>query len=208
MSSIDGRRARGDATRGAVLRASVDLASVEGLDGLSIGRLATDLGISKSGLFGHFGSKEELQLATVDHASAIFVQEVVRPAMTAPRGLQRLRALYEAWLSYMERHVFPGGCFFAHTSAEFDSRPGPVHDRLAQAMRDWLGTLERAVRMARDSGELRADVDPGRAAFELHALGLAANWRMELLDDREAFQWAREGAEARLAEWSAASPER
>lgn len=202
MSAVDGRRARGDATRGAVLRASVDLASVEGLEALTIGRLAADLGLSKSGLFGHFGSKEELQLATVGRATEVFVDEVVRPALTAPRGLVRLRALHASWLAYMERRVFPGGCFFAHTSAEFDSRPGAVHDRLAAAMRDWLDTLERAVRMAQETGELRDGLDPARVAFELHALGMAANWRRELLGEAEAFTWARETADVRLAEWT------
>ena len=199
MTTTDGRRLRGDATRNAVLSLAVDLASVEGLEALSIGRLAADLGISKSGLFAHFGSKEELQLAAIGRAGEVFVAEVVRPGLAAPRGLARLRALYEAWLGYMERRVFPGGCFFVQTSAEFDSRPGAIRDRLAAVMRDWLTTLEQAVEKAQASGELDATASPARVAFELHALGLGANWRAELLGDPEAFAWAREAAEARLA---------
>lgn len=174
------RAEQGERTRAAILALAVDLASVEGLEGLTIGRLAAELGMSKSGLFAHFGSKEDLQLATVEAARAIFVEEVVRPALRMPRGLPRLRALCESWLSYMRRGVFPGGCFFAAASAEFDSRPGPVRDRIAAVMEDWLGMLERASREAQELGHLRPGTDPAQLAFEVNALAMGANWAYQL----------------------------
>jgi AcrR family transcriptional regulator len=202
--SADGRRLRGEATRRAVLEASSGLASLEGLDALTIGRLAGDLHMSKSGLFAHFGSKEELQLATVDHAREVFLDEVVRPAMAGPPGLARLRGLVGHWLGYMERGVFPGGCFFAQTSADFDNRPGPLRDRIAEVMREWVEALELAARRAQESGELRPDVEPAQIAFELHALALGANWRAQLFDDADAYALAGRAIEARLAALGAA----
>ncbi|HEX8188504.1 MAG TPA: helix-turn-helix domain-containing protein, partial [Pyrinomonadaceae bacterium] len=128
------RRAHGERTRQAILEAAVDIASEEGLEGLTIGRLAAELSMSKSGLFAHFGSKEELQLATVEAARDVFVREVVRPAFGAPRGLARLWQLCDVWLGYVRREVFRGGCFFAAAAAEFDGRPGAVRDRVAAIM--------------------------------------------------------------------------
>src|SRR3954447_3423597 len=119
----DGRRRRGNATRESILQAAADLASVEGLEGLTIGRLATELGISKSGLFAHFGSKEELQLARRDAAPRRFVDHVVKPSRALPRGRARLEALMDDWLSYFRGEVFAGGCFFCTVQSEFDSRP-------------------------------------------------------------------------------------
>src|SRR6188472_3204529 len=119
----------GAQTRGTIVRAAADLASVEGLDGLSIGRLATELAMSKSGLFAHFGSKESLQLATIEEARQRYVREVIAPALASGSGIKRLHALCESFLSYVERGVFPGGCFFAAATAEFDCKaPGPVRD--------------------------------------------------------------------------------
>lgn len=165
--------------------------SVEGLEGLTIGRLASDLDMSKSGLFGHFGSKEGLQLATVATARQIFIDEVVTPARQAEAGLARVWALCEAWLSYMERDVFPGGCFFMAASAEFDGRPGPVRDAVAANMQEWLGYLERAAGKAQQLGQLSPDVTPEQIAFELHAFYMAANWARQLLADTEAVNRAR-----------------
>ena len=148
---------KGDRTRQSILDRAVDIASVEGLEGLTIGRLADDLGMSKSGLFAHFGSKEDLQLAVIDAAGERFIAETFRPALKAERGYPRLLAICRAWLSYIRRDVFPGGCFFAAASFEFDGRPGPVRDAIAKAMDDWMTAIERAIVMARDEGHL----DPG-----------------------------------------------
>lgn len=195
---VDGRIERGERTRRQILDLAVHLASVEGLEGLSIGGLADKLGMSKSGLFASFGSKEDLQLATIEHASQIFIQTVVRKALLAPRGLPRLWALCDSWLDYAGRKVFRGGCFFAATSAEFDSHPGPIRDRLAARMKEWLNTLEVAVRKAQEAGHLSADADPAQLAFEIHSLFLGANWAFQLHGDFAAFDRARGAIRQRL----------
>jgi AcrR family transcriptional regulator len=180
------RRRRGLKTRRAILRKAVDLASLEGLEGLTIGRLASTLRISKSGLFAHFGSKEDLQCAVVDQARDIFVESVVRPAFKF-RGLQRLRALCENWLSYGKARVFPGGCFFSAASLEFDDRPGRVRDRIVELMKKWLGHLEQAARDAQSAGEIRKEADVHQLAFEIQALAMGANWSSRLFRDQNAF---------------------
>jgi AcrR family transcriptional regulator len=195
---VDGRVERGAKTRRQILDLAVDLASVEGLRGLSIGGLATRLGMSKSGLFASFGSKEELQLATIEHASQIFINAVVRNAMMAPRGLPRLWALCDSWVDYAGRKVFRGGCFFAAASAEFDSHPGPIRDRLAALMKDWLTTLEVAARKAQEAGHLKAEADPTQLAFEIHSLCLGANWAFQLHRDPAALDRARTAIQQRL----------
>jgi AcrR family transcriptional regulator len=189
----------GGGTRAAILDRAADLASVEGLEGLTIGRLAGDLGLSKSGLFRHFGSKEDLQLATVERAVQVLRREVVEPAAEREPGLDRLRALIEGYLGYLEREVFPGGCFIAAASAEFDGRPGPVRDAIAQASREWASELERQAKTARKAGELPADTNPGQLVFELNALARAANASYQLHRDRRAFRRARAGIAQRLA---------
>ncbi len=194
---------RGEQTRQAILLEAVDLASAEGLEGLTIGRLASALGMSKSGLFAHFGSKDELELSTVDAAREIFIDEVLRPGLAARRGLPRLEALCEAWLSYAERLVFRGGCFFAAASAELDSRPGPVRDRVAEVMAEWMQALERAVREAQAAGDLESTQDPAQLAFELHALVMGANSVFQLHGDGTVFERARSGIRWRLAGASA-----
>ncbi len=180
------RVAKGARTRESILRAAVNLASVEGLEGLTIGRLAAELRMSKSGLFAHFGSKEELQLATVEMARKIFVAHVIRPALARPAGMPRLWALCENWLDHVENRVFEGGCFFTAASFEFDSRPGPVRQRIVQAMKKWLLTLSRAVDEARQLGHLNAAVHPQQLAFELYSLAIGAHWGHQLLGDRKA----------------------
>ena len=130
MTSSTLTPAKGERTRTSILERAVDLASVEGLEGLTIGRLADELGMSKSGLFAHFGSKEELQLATVEAASRRYIDEIFTPALREPRGYPRLLAICRSWLSYVRRGVFPGGCFFVATALEMGARPGPVRDRL------------------------------------------------------------------------------
>jgi len=183
--------AKGARTRESILRVAVNLASVEGLEGLTIGRLADELKMSKSGLFAHFGSKEDLQLATVDMARQIFVEHVVQPAKAGPEGMPRLWALCNGWLSHVENHVFQGGCFFTAASFEFDSRSGPVRDRIADAMKMWLATLSRAAELAQQAKHLKAGVDPNQFAFEIYSLAMGANWALHLLDDKQALAKAR-----------------
>ena len=168
--AAEARKARGDRTRQAILEVAVDVASAEGLEGLTIGRLASELSMSKSGLFAHFGSKEELQLATVEAARDIFIREVIRPCFEAGTGLPRLWKLCDVWLAYVRGEVFRGGCFFAAAAAEFDGRPGPVRDRIAGIMKEWLATLRGSINEAREAGQLSADADPSQLAFELNAL--------------------------------------
>lgn len=197
-ATTTGPKAKGERTRQAILEAAVDLASVEGLEGLTIGRLATELSMSKSGLFAHFGSKEELQLATIETARAVFIREVIGPAFEAERGLPRLWKLCDIWLAYVEGGVFRGGCFFAAAAAEFDSRPGPVRDLIAGIMKTWLGMLQRAVAEAQAAGQLDAEAAPVQLAFEFNALEMGANWAFQLHDDRQAFARARAAILARL----------
>jgi AcrR family transcriptional regulator len=198
-STPDGRKVRGDRTRRAILTAAVNLASVEGLEGLSIGRLASELQISKSGLFAHFGSKEELQISTVRAAAAIFVQSVVRPAEERfEPGIGRLWALLDSWLDYMERGIFAGGCFFAAATVEMDGRPGPVRDAVAGQMSSWAGLLSEYARVAQERGELDADADPDQLAFELDALGTAVNSGWQLHEDAAVFERGHRAIRRRL----------
>jgi AcrR family transcriptional regulator len=191
-SSTKTRRPRDPGrTRGAILSRAVDLASTQGLEGLTIGRLASDLEMSKSGLFGHFGSKEELQLATIEEASKRFIAEVIEPTLSEPEGAARLRALGESYLDYLERGVFAGGCFFAAVSTEFDDRPGPVGDRVRDAVGAWLGYLESQARAA-------GARDPKLLAFQFHALAQGANSAFRLFGDPGAFRRARKAIDAAL----------
>ncbi len=186
----DGRRAAGQRSHEAILAEAVDLASVEGLEGLTIGRLASQVEMSKSGLFAHFGSKRELQLAAVERARQIFVAEVVAPAAEAPAGLARLRAAVESWLSYFGREVFAGGCFFVAAASEFDDRGGPVRDAVEEAMAAWVGYLEQLAAEAVEAGEMPG-ADPAQIAFELNAIGIALNWELRLRRNPEAVERAR-----------------
>jgi len=173
---------KGDRTRAAILDRAVDLASVEGLEGLTIGRLASDLEMSKSGLFRHFGSKQDLQLATVAAARDRFVAMVLQPASAAADGGPRLRAMAEHYLDYL--YSFPGGCFWGATASEFDDRPGPVRDAIAASLDAWMAEL---VRQATAAGI----PDPDRYAFELYAVVMAANARWRLTGDHHTFDLAR-----------------
>jgi AcrR family transcriptional regulator len=186
-AGTQGRRARGLKTRGAILQKAVNIASLEGLEGLTIGKLASELRISKSGLFAHFGSKEDLQCAVVQEAGRIFVEIVIRPAFEF-HGIKRLRSLCEHWLGYAEEKVFPGGCFFSAASLEFDDRPGKVRDLIVDSLQRWLGTLEQAVRDAQNAGEIRKDANPKQLVFEVQALAMGANWASRLFHDEGAFR--------------------
>ena len=197
----------GRETRAQILRTAMDTASVKGLSGLSIGDLAARLGMSKSGLFRHFGAKEHLQLATADAALDVFEQEVVAPAMAASPGTDRLRALMHSWVGYLERDVFPGGCFFAAASADIDSQPGPVRDRIAGIGRAAVDAIAEEIEVAQHVGQLRADVDARQLAFELHAYALEANWARQLLDDDRAGDRARTAIDAALAKAEATTEE-
>jgi AcrR family transcriptional regulator len=189
---------KGERTRRTILGAAAALATQEGLEPLSIARLAEATGMSKSGLFAHFGSKEELQLATVDHAAALFVAEVIAPAREAPRGLARVWALCDRMLDYAERQVFPGGCFFACTAFEFNNRPGPVRDRIQEMLGSWLSYLEHAVEQAQDAGELDRGVSAREIAFQLDAFAQSANARFQLFRDSRVFDEARRAVRERL----------
>jgi AcrR family transcriptional regulator len=196
------RRPRGLKTRRAILREAVNLASLEGLEGITIGKLAATLRISKSGLFAHFGSKEDLQCAVVDEARDIFVERVVLPASKL-QGVKRLSALCENWLAYGEGKVFPGGCFFSAASLEFDDRPGRVRDRIVELMKKWLAGLEHAARDAQSAGEIRKDVDARQLAFEIQALAMGANWSSRLFRDQQAFRSAGDAILRRIEEVTA-----
>lgn len=189
---------KGARTRASILGRAVDLASLEGLEGVTIGRLADELGMSKSGLFAHFGSKEELQLAAIESASERYINEIFRPALKEPRGYPRLIALCRSWLSYLKRGVFPGGCFFAGASFEFDGRPGIVRDAIARHMDDWISALEKAIRMAQDEGHLDTSIEPAQLAFELNSLFLGANFARQLRKDARALDRAAVAVESRL----------
>ena len=182
---------KGATTRAAILERAVDLASVEGLEGLTIGRLAAELRMSKSGLFAHFGSKQELQLATIAAAAGRFRVAVVEPALEVPEGAARLRAMGERFL--LQQRQYSGGCFWAAASAEYDDRPGPVRDAIAAALDAWMATL---VREAGAAGVAR----PQRLAFELYALVMGANSRFRLSGDEEVFGYAREALDKLLNE--------
>jgi len=189
---------KGQRTRNSILEVAAALATEEGLDPLSIGRLAEATQMSKSGLFAHFGSKEDLQLATVDHAAKLFVAEVIDPARSAPRGLARIWALCDHMIGYAERQVFPGGCFFAATSFEFNNRPGPVRDRIEEMIRSWLSYLEHAVEQAQEAGELDAKVRAREIAFQLDAFAQASNAQYQLFRDPQVFDDARRAIQERL----------
>ena len=190
---------KGESTRRAILDHAVKLATQVGLEGLSIGRLAEALGLSKSGLFAHFSSKEQLQRQVLDYAAERFVDAVVRPAMSAARGEPRVRAVIEHWMNWPKVSGLPGGCFFVAVSAEYDDRPGPIRDRIAQLQRDWLDTVANTVRTAVAEGDFRKDVDPDQFAFEVYGQMLMGHLAWRLLGDKKAAGRARDAFEALLA---------
>jgi AcrR family transcriptional regulator len=189
---------KGERTRQAILDTAAALATQEGLESLSIGRLAEATGMSKSGLFAHFGSKEELQLATVDHAGEMFVAEVIAPARAAPRGLARVWALCDHMIDYSKRQVFPGGCFFACTSFEFNNRPGPVRDQIEHMLRSWHSYLEHAVEQAQEAGELDPQQSAREIAFQLDAFAQSSNAQFQLFRESRVFDEARRAVHDRL----------
>jgi AcrR family transcriptional regulator len=185
-------------SRAVVLERSVQLASRDGLEGLTIGALAADLQVHKSSVFALFGSKEELQLATLASARATLLELVVVPGLASEEGLARLRAIGEAWWSYLASDVFAGGCFLCAASTEMDGRPGAVRDAVAAVMREWIAVLSANIEAAIAAGDVRADIDPAAIAFRLNALGMAANWQRQLLDDPSGIEHARAAWRAEL----------
>jgi AcrR family transcriptional regulator len=192
------RETAGERSRRAILEAAAQLATVEGLEGLSIGRLADAVGMSKSGLYAHFRSKLELQLATIETAGKVFEHEVVEPGQNATPGTARILALCDAFLSHVERGVFPGGCFFVAAAAEMNVRPGPVRDRIAAFVSGWMGAIGAAVREAQSERQIRPDIDPAQLAFEVNALLVAANLAYPLFGDPGILDRARGGVRERL----------
>lgn len=192
-------RAPGDRARARIVEHAAELATIEGLDGVSIGRLAKVTGVAKSSVHALFGSKEELQVATIDAARDSFITEVVAPALAATEtGLGRLVAVCDGYLDYVERRVFPGGCFFVAVSAEVGARPGPVHDEVARVQGQWRDLLAAEARAAHDRGELPRDQDPAQLAFELGVILAGTNIVTVLHDDNAAITRARNAVRHRL----------
>jgi len=188
--------AKGEQTRQAILARAFELAKMVGLSGLSIGRLAEDTGLSKSGLFAHFGSKEALEVAVVGEAARQFVAQVMAPALQKPRGEPRLRALFEHWLAWGQR---PGGCFFVGAISELDDRSGPPRDALVQTCKDWLDALATAARITVTEGQFRADVDPDQFAFEVYSVMLGFHAYQKFLHEPVSLARARAALERLLA---------
>ena len=186
-------RADGEESRRTILLAAANLATTRGLEGLSIGELAQHIGMSKSGLYAHFKSKEELELATIETAAEIFERDVLGPASASPGGLDRVRALSEAFLKHLERRVFPGGCFFATVSVHLASRPGRPRDRVMELQGRWLGQFAEALGQARESGELPPDTDIDQLVFEITAMMIRANFAWIATGDMLVLAQARVG---------------
>ncbi|HEU4726403.1 MAG TPA: TetR/AcrR family transcriptional regulator [Kofleriaceae bacterium] len=195
--------AKGEETRQAILARAFEIARMIGLSGLSIGRLAEDTGLSKSGLFAHFGSKEALEVAVVEEAARQFFQFVMAPALRQPRGEPRLRALFDRWIEWGQQ---PGGCFFVGATAELDDRPGPPRDALVQACRDWLDTLATAARIAVTEGHFHADLDPEQFAFEVYSIMLGFHAYQKFLRAPATLERARRSLERLLASARAPAP--
>jgi AcrR family transcriptional regulator len=191
-------RAPGERSRERVLQRAASLATVEGLEHLSIGRLAEATGMPKSSVYVLFGSKEELQLATVDAARACFVREVVAPALAESRGRAQLAALCEGFLSYVERRVFPGGCFFVTAAAEVGGRSGRLHERVATYQQQWRDLLRQAAQAAHERGELLAGEEPDQLAFELGTMLTGTNIVCVLHSDESAIERARQSIRRRI----------
>jgi AcrR family transcriptional regulator len=177
-------------TRDAILRRAADVASVEGMEGLTIGRLASDVGMSKAGVIGHFGSKEELQLATLEMAADVFRERVWEPAADLKPGLERLLGILDAWIAYADGPSFAGGCFIAAASFEWDGREGRVHDAVARFTKRWRKVLIAEIEQAVADGDLPAGTDPAQAAFSLEALAAGMNPARQLQGDTAAAEWS------------------
>ena len=192
------RRSDGERTHAAILEKAVQVASVEGIHGMSVGRLAEELRVSKSGLYAHFGSKAQLQIETIEAALEIFEREVMLPALAAAEGLAQLEVMLDAFFSYVERDVFPGGCFFAGLLAEEDARPGPIHDLVESLERDTVDGIAAMVVAAQSRGEVAADVEADQLAYEIYAFMELANFHFVLFRDRRVLERGRRAADRAL----------
>jgi AcrR family transcriptional regulator len=192
------QRSDGARSRATILRAAANLATVDGLDGITIGNLADHIGMSKSGLYAHFGSKEELQLATVETAFEIFSREVIEPTQGIVDPLERLLALVDTFLDHLERRVFSGGCFFATTWVEFGTKPGPVKDRIVAISHGWVEALRTLIAAAQAAGSVDEREDAGQLAFEIEAYLLLGNTEFVATDDPAHLQRARDAVRRRL----------
>ena len=181
---------KGESTRRLILDHGLATASLVGLEGLSLGEMAREVGMSKSGLFAHFESKEQLQLQVLETAISRFIETVVTPALKEPRGEPRVRALFDSWLRWSVSDCMPGGCVFIATANELDDRPGPLRDRLVASQRDWLGALSTAAKIAISEGHFRPDLDTDQFAYELYSIALASHHFHRLLRDPRAFERA------------------
>ncbi len=190
---------KGQASRATILLAAAKLATTKGLNGLSIGDLAAEVGMSKSGLYAHFKSKEELELATIATAAAIFDSEVLQPVTRAPAGVARLKSLADSFLLHLERRVFPGGCFFAAVAAELDTRPGPARDRVVEVLNSWLALLRQCILDAQALGEIDPHAQVDQVVFEIQAMLLAANFLFVMSNDPIRLTQSRRGVENVLA---------
>jgi AcrR family transcriptional regulator len=201
MSSEGGEPppSKGQASRATILLAAAKLATTKGLIGLSIGDLAAEVGMSKSGLYAHFKSKEELELATIATAAAIFDSEVLQPVTRAPAGIARLKSLANSFLSHLERRVFPGGCFFAAVAAELDTRPGPARDRVVEVLNSWVSLLRQCILDAQALGEINPLAEADQVVFEIQAMLLAANFLFVMNNDPVRLTQSRRGVENVLA---------
>lgn len=188
----DGRLVRGERTRAAVLDQALVLATVNGLDGLSLSQVADALGVSKSGLFAHWRSKEALQLAVIGHARQQWTERVVTPARAEPAGVRRLWAVHDRRLAFYESGALPGGCFFANAHFEFNARPGVIQDRLAGEQRDWMAFLTRTAAEAVTRAEVRAGVTPQSLAYHTESLGICAVMQASVLGAATTYRQARQ----------------
>jgi AcrR family transcriptional regulator len=192
------QRSDGARSRDVILRAAASLATVDGLDGITIGTLADHIGMSKSGLYAHFGSKEELQLATVETAFGIFSTEVIEPTLAIDDPLEQLLALVDTFIDHLERRVFPGGCFFATTWVEFGTKPGPIKDRILDISHGWVAHIRDLVAAAQVAGKIDASEDAGQLAFEVEAYLLLGNTEFVATNDSAHLARARDAVRRRL----------
>jgi len=186
------QRTDGARTREAIVREAVSLATVDGLEGLSIGNLANALDMSKSGIYAHFGSKQELQLATVEEAAGIFQSQVIEPALSAPPGVPQLVAVCDAFFDYLARRTFPGGCFFASAVLEMGSRPGPVKEQIAEFQAGFTAVIRRFAATALEQHQLPEHEDPDSLAFELNGIILATNAHFVIYQDPAVLEMAKQ----------------
>jgi AcrR family transcriptional regulator len=198
-NSSEPRRPKGQSSRTTILLAAAKLATMKGLTRLSLNDLAAEVGMSKSGLYAHFQSKAELELATIEMAAVIFADEVLQPAMNAPAGTKRLKVLVNAFLSHLERRVFPGGCFFSAVAAELDTRPGLARDRVVEVLGNWLGLLRQCIFEAQDLNEIDPHAEVAQVVFEIEAMLLGANFLFVMMNDPIHLTQGRRGVENVLA---------